>query len=218
MPRCDVAATNEKQARSCREAEWESAQVVTGELPASLSLQSNEWLSNHARPITGALSSTKQGADWEACSALLLIDDKRNGTPRMVWECSSRIHSGFENDSWIGSRTFRYNRQHQREWSPLGKPHVRFDERRLETESRDGLRHLHSAKAAGNSYSPLPATTTPVADSTKSRSLLAADRHVLTHIMVIHSSTAISRNQRRVDLQNTNASRLRVNDIADKLI
>ena len=48
-----------------------------------------------------------------------------------------------------------------------GKLHVRFDERRLETESWDGLRHRHSAKAAGNSYSPFPATTAPVVDSTR---------------------------------------------------
>jgi len=35
-----------------------------------------------------------------------------------------------------------------------GEPHVRFDERGRETESRCGLRHRQMAKAAGNSYSP----------------------------------------------------------------
>ena len=33
-----------------------------------------------------------------------------------------------------------------------GKPHVRFDERRPETEPWTRLRHPHLAKAAGNSY------------------------------------------------------------------
>ena len=33
-------------------------------------------------------------------------------------------------------------------------PHVRFDERRLETEPWSGLRHRPTAKAAGNSHSP----------------------------------------------------------------
>ena len=33
-----------------------------------------------------------------------------------------------------------------------GDPHVRFDERRLETESRRGVRHRPRAKAAGTSY------------------------------------------------------------------
>ncbi len=33
-----------------------------------------------------------------------------------------------------------------------GKPHVRFDERRPETEPWNRLRHQHKAKAVGNSY------------------------------------------------------------------
>jgi hypothetical protein len=47
-----------------------------------------------------------------------------------------------------------------------GDPHVRFDERRWETEPWPRLRHRHSAKAAGNSYSldlqpPRPPPTLP---------------------------------------------------------
>ena len=47
-----------------------------------------------------------------------------------------------------------------------GNPHVRFDERELETESRIGLRHRHTAKAAGNSQAPIPTATAPVLYST----------------------------------------------------
>ncbi len=47
-----------------------------------------------------------------------------------------------------------------------GDPHVRFDERRLETESWRGVRHRHRAKAAGNSYPLPPTATAPVVDST----------------------------------------------------
>ncbi len=48
-----------------------------------------------------------------------------------------------------------------------GDPHVRFDERRLETEPRRGVRHRHLAKAAGNSYPLPPTATAPVVDSTR---------------------------------------------------
>jgi hypothetical protein len=50
-----------------------------------------------------------------------------------------------------------------------GDPHVRFAERRLETELWEGLRHRHEAKAAGNSDSPFPMATAPVVDSTGGR-------------------------------------------------
>ena len=36
-----------------------------------------------------------------------------------------------------------------------GKPHVRFDERRRETELWNGLRHRHVAKAAGKRLLPV---------------------------------------------------------------
>jgi hypothetical protein len=47
-----------------------------------------------------------------------------------------------------------------------GDLHVRFDERRRETEPRSRLRHRHKAKAVGNSYSldlqpPRPPSTLP---------------------------------------------------------
>lgn len=35
-----------------------------------------------------------------------------------------------------------------------GDPHVQFDEQRLETERRSGLRHRHEAKAAGQRQLP----------------------------------------------------------------
>jgi hypothetical protein len=38
--------------------------------------------------------------------------------------------------------------------------------RGLETELWDGLRHRHTAKAVGNSYSPSPKATAPVPDPT----------------------------------------------------
>ena len=47
-----------------------------------------------------------------------------------------------------------------------GKPHARFDERRLETEPWRGLRHRHR-ESAGNSDSPRPTATAPVVDSTR---------------------------------------------------
>jgi hypothetical protein len=47
-----------------------------------------------------------------------------------------------------------------------GDPHVRFDERRWETELRPRLRHRHQAKAAGNSDSLDLQATAPAADST----------------------------------------------------
>jgi hypothetical protein len=43
---------------------------------------------------------------------------------------------------------------------------LRLMRRELETEQRDGLRHRHRAKAAGNSYSPVPKATAPVLDPT----------------------------------------------------
>ena len=43
---------------------------------------------------------------------------------------------------------------------------LRANGRRLETESRRGLRHRQEAKAAGNSYSPLPVATAPAFDPT----------------------------------------------------
>ena len=43
------------------------------------------------------------------------------------------------------------------------------DERRLETESRRGVRHRQRAKAAGNSYPHPPTATAPVVDSTDDR-------------------------------------------------
>ncbi|RKZ35958.1 MAG: hypothetical protein DRQ37_05220 [Gammaproteobacteria bacterium] len=46
-------------------------------------------------------------------------------------------------------------------------PHVRFAERRLETELWRGLRHRRS-ESAGNSDSPRPTATAPVVDSTES--------------------------------------------------
>jgi hypothetical protein len=57
------------------------------------------------------------------------------------------------------------------EVNPVGKPdavvpHVRFDERRWETELWYGLRHRRLAKAAGNGYSPYPKATAPIFDST----------------------------------------------------
>ena len=52
-------------------------------------------------------------------------------------------------------------------------PHVRFDERRLETEPRRGVRHRLRAKAAGNSYPHPPTATAPVVDSTSRASASA---------------------------------------------
>ena len=53
---------------------------------------------------------------------------------------------------------------------------VRFDERRLETESRRGVRHRQRAKAAGNSYPHPPTATAPVVDSTDERQAAFAAR------------------------------------------
>ena len=43
---------------------------------------------------------------------------------------------------------------------------LRLNRRGLETELRNGLRHRQRAKAAGNSYSPIPKATAPVPDPT----------------------------------------------------
>jgi len=55
-----------------------------------------------------------------------------------------------------------------------GNPHVRFDERRWETEPRSRLRHRYKAKAAGNSYSlvlqpPRPPSTLPTDENLQAR-------------------------------------------------
>jgi len=43
---------------------------------------------------------------------------------------------------------------------------LRLMRRELETERWDGLRHRHTAKAVGNSDSPVPKATAPVLDPT----------------------------------------------------
>ena len=47
-----------------------------------------------------------------------------------------------------------------------GNPHVRFDERRLETELWRELRHRHGRKPPANSTASQPTATAPVVDST----------------------------------------------------
>ena len=64
-------------------------------------------------------------------------------------------------------RAFRGRRHDLVREPDAGDPHVRFDERRLETESWRGVRHRHRAKAAGNSYPHPPTATAPVVDSTR---------------------------------------------------
>ena len=46
-----------------------------------------------------------------------------------------------------------------------GNPHVRFDERRLETELWHELRHRHGRKPPANSTASQPTATAPVVDS-----------------------------------------------------
>ena len=48
-----------------------------------------------------------------------------------------------------------------------GNPHVRFGERRVETELGRGVRHRHGAKAAGQLLPPSPTATAPLVDSTR---------------------------------------------------
>ena len=52
------------------------------------------------------------------------------------------------------------------QWTRQVNPHVRFDERETETEPWIGLRHRHSAKAAGQQLSPSPTATAPSIEST----------------------------------------------------
>ena len=88
------------------------------------------------------------------------------------------------------------------EVKPVGKPdavvpHVQFDERGRETELRDGLRHQHMAKVAGNNHSPSANATAPAFDSTAALILdtqspfcciLASKKEALAYCQVISNS------------------------------
>ena len=74
-------------------------------------------------------------------------------------------------------RAFRGRRHDLVRKPDAGNPHVRFDERRLETEPRRGVRHRHLAKAAGNSYPLPPTATAPVVDSTRYPALRQSGKH-----------------------------------------
>jgi hypothetical protein len=107
-----------------------------------------------------------------------------------------------------------------------GDPHVRFDERRLETELWEGLRHRHEAKAAGNSDSPFPMATAPVVDSTEHSVMISALREKygsafdLVHetMLVIDSTRPIAREAVFEGLRFAESLKRRAGDVLDQVI
>ncbi len=99
---------------------------------------------------TGVASSSAGIRD--GCASGSVVSTRR-GPGSM---CASRTNDSGKS---TGSRALRSarrafrGRRHDLVREPdAGNPHIRFDERRLETEPRQGVRHRHRAKAAGNSY------------------------------------------------------------------
>ena len=84
---------------------------------------------------SGSVASTRCGPG-DTCDSRTSGSDSSTGSPAL--RCARRASRG---------------RRHDLVREPdAGNPHVRFDERRLETESWRGVRHRRSAKAAGNGY------------------------------------------------------------------
>ena len=129
--------------------------------------------------LEGALHSRLEGAGL--CPALQGGNRQLRGRLRGTRPSAGRGNAGSGRRPDAASEAADERRN-------AGNLHVRFDERRLETELRRGVRHRHRRKAAGNSYPlclPPPRQSSTLLDRRRGRTWLSRGRRARQPVSVV---------------------------------